>query len=156
MSVLSELSDAEFEDELNECLFIDEAWATLLEPDICRRTLAATLKLRADIDSQVMSLSKPKRGSSDAEYMRYRHARGFLIKVQVRQSEVAGIVKAINRKESASVEANQRKWGMFTQQLAESLAKSDMSHVLDELCIDGDLTAAQWLGLRKQQQSSKQ
>ena len=149
MSILADLDDDEFRDELREMLWDDESWPAFEGDDVAERAREVLSELRTSIQGQLIAY----RGAGDRDWE--KRAGRYVKQVELRLGQVRRAIKERNRDATASAVAFEQKWAKLAFALASELERSDRSFALDGITLDGELTVREWLPLRRAQQAKK-
>ena len=132
--------------EISRAAFRDEEFDALVSAWGVDEVLIGFRALAADLKEQLRLGGDPE----------WRRRAGMLsARVDARISVLRADVAERNREETATVNAVTSKWGGFAQRLATALEAVD-PYLLDTMQGPGDdITAAEWLAARREQQARK-
>lgn len=147
---ITELDDQEFTDELLDAIWDDREFEIFLEVELVDRTNRLLGALSGSITSQLAGRIDPPPGWRS-------RAKSLLVRVNSRKSEAKLVISDLNRKETATVDAYERKWSIRLFKLAEALESLGHREVLNEIALDDDggITAGEWLDWRRKRDARK-
>ena len=148
---LQNLSEAEFDDELNERFGDIETFRVFLDPSIIRRTAQYLRRLRDIIDAQLVRYGGGE--SDDPTWESRTHALRARISSRLHEAQY-GIREMDAVTALGDGTSNARKWRAFAHQIIEVILKEEKEGgaywpELDEIPVPfGDLSARQWVARR--------
>jgi len=150
---LDELGRFEYSKLLKNALYQDRLWEVFAAPEHVDRTREELIELKGNIEAQINKWGNERPGWRPK-------ARRLIMQIDIRLGLVKRIIADLNREESATVEAAQRKWAGFAFALAIALESTSSAHILDELELPradaGEtITARDWIEARRAQQVDK-
>lgn len=150
MSALSDLDDSDFRQAMKLAAWKEDRWVAFMDDSIVDRTQEHIRSLLAELEVQRTSTDM----DDDPEWA--KAVKGLQRRLNARAIQVTAKVREMNRQETATATAYERKWSDFSFALAEQIEGSPADYLLDDTFIpSGELTVREWMSVRRAQKAAK-